>query len=43
MPVMDGVAAAKPLSERAKVLMLSYSEEEPLVTRPTAWPSAQTG
>ena len=32
MPVMDGVAAAKPLSERSKVLMLSYSEEEPLVT-----------
>ena len=32
MPVMDGVAAAKPLSERAKVLMLSYSEDEPLVT-----------
>jgi DNA-binding NarL/FixJ family response regulator len=32
MPVMDGVAAAKPLSEHSKVLMLSYSEEEPLVT-----------
>ena len=32
MPVMDGVAAAEPLSERAKVLMLSYSEDEPLVT-----------
>ena len=32
MPVMDGVAAAKPLSEHAKVLMLSYSEDEPLVT-----------
>ena len=32
MPVMDGVAAAKPLSESAKVLMLSYSEDEPLVT-----------
>jgi DNA-binding NarL/FixJ family response regulator len=32
MPVMDGVAAAGPLSERAKVLMLSYSEEEHLVT-----------
>src|ERR687897_364165 len=31
MPVMDGVAAAKPLSEHAKVLMLSYSEDEPLV------------
>ena len=28
MPVMDGVAAAKPLSESAKVLMLSYSEDE---------------
>jgi len=33
MPVMDGVAAAGPLSERAKVLMLSYSEEEHLVTQ----------
>ena len=32
MPVMDGVAAAGPLSERSKVLMLSYSEDEPLVT-----------
>jgi DNA-binding NarL/FixJ family response regulator len=32
MPVMDGVAAAGPLSEKAKVLMLSYSEDEPLVT-----------
>src|SRR5690349_6638389 len=32
MPVMDGVAAAKPLSEHSKVLMLSYSEDEPLVT-----------
>ena len=32
MPVMDGVAAAEPLSERAKVLMLSYSEDEQLVT-----------
>ena len=32
MPVMDGVAAAGPLSERAKVLMLSYSEDEQLVT-----------
>jgi len=31
MPVMDGVAAAGPISERAKVLMLSYSEEEHLV------------
>ena len=32
MPVMDGVAAAGPLSEKAKVLMLSYSEDEQLVT-----------
>jgi DNA-binding NarL/FixJ family response regulator len=32
MPVMDGVAAAGPLSERSKVLMLAYSEEEHLVT-----------
>ena len=32
MPVMDGVAAAGPLSEKAKVLMLSYSEDEHLVT-----------
>jgi DNA-binding NarL/FixJ family response regulator len=32
MPVMDGVAAAGPLSERAKVLMLSYSDEQHLVT-----------
>ena len=32
MPVMDGVAAAGPLSERAKVLMLSYNEDEHLVT-----------
>ena len=32
MPVMDGVAAAGPLSERSKVLMLSYSEDEHLVT-----------
>ena len=31
MPVMDGVAAAGPLAERAKVLV-SYSEDEPLVT-----------
>ena len=28
MPVMDGVAAAGPLSQRSKVLMLSYSEDE---------------
>jgi DNA-binding NarL/FixJ family response regulator len=32
MPVMDGVAAAGPLSERARVLMLSYAEDEHLVT-----------
>ena len=29
---LDGVAAAGPLSEKAKVLMLSYSEDEQLVT-----------
>ena len=29
---MDGVAAAGPLAERARVLMLSYSEDEHLVT-----------
>lgn len=28
MPVMDGVAAAGPLSERAHVMMLTYTEEE---------------
>ena len=32
MPVMNGVEAAGPLSQRAKVLMLSYSEDEELVT-----------
>ena len=32
MPVMDGVEAAGPLSERARVLMLSYSEDEHMVT-----------
>ena len=32
MPVMDGVAAAGPLAERARVLMLSYSEDEQMVT-----------
>ena len=32
MPVMDGVEAAGPLSERSRVLMLSYSEDEQLVT-----------
>ena len=44
MPVMDGVAAAKPLSESAKVLMLSYSEDEPLVTGaiPTARPATSS-
>src|SRR3984885_14062954 len=28
MPVMDGIAAAGPLSERAKVMMLTYTDEE---------------
>ncbi len=32
MPVMNGVEAAGPLSKRAKVLMLSYSEDQELVT-----------
>ena len=32
MPVMDGVAAAGPLAERSRVLMLSYSEDEQMVT-----------
>ena len=32
MPVMDGVASAGPLAQRSKVLMLSYSEDEHLVT-----------
>jgi len=32
MPVMDGVAAAGPLSEKSNVLMLSYSDEQHLVT-----------
>ena len=32
MPVMDGVAAAGTLAQRSKVLMLSYSEDEHLVT-----------
>jgi DNA-binding NarL/FixJ family response regulator len=31
MPVMDGVEAAGPLSRRARVMMLTYSEEEELV------------
>ena len=32
MPVMDGLTAAAPLSELAKVLMLTYSEEPEIVT-----------
>jgi DNA-binding NarL/FixJ family response regulator len=32
MPVMDGVAAAGPLSKGSRVLMLSYSEDQELVT-----------
>src|SRR4051812_29415820 len=32
MPVMDGVAAAGPLAQISKVLMMSISEEEHLVT-----------
>jgi DNA-binding NarL/FixJ family response regulator len=32
MPVMDGVAAAGPLAEKCRVLMLSYSEDEEMVT-----------
>src|SRR5918998_2181939 len=32
MPVMDGVEAAGPLAQRARVLMLSYSEDEHMVT-----------
>jgi DNA-binding NarL/FixJ family response regulator len=32
MPVMDGIAAAGPLSERARVMMLTYSDEEEQVT-----------
>ncbi len=32
MPIMDGVAAAGPLAERSRVLMMSYSEDEHLVT-----------
>ncbi len=32
MPVMSGVEAAGPLSKHARVLMLSYSEDEELVT-----------
>jgi DNA-binding NarL/FixJ family response regulator len=28
MPVMDGIAAAGPLSERARVMMLTYTDEE---------------
>ncbi len=32
MPIMDGVAAAGPLAQRSRVLMMSYSEDEHLVT-----------
>jgi DNA-binding NarL/FixJ family response regulator len=32
MPVMDGIAAAGPLSEMSKVMMLTYSDEEEAVT-----------
>jgi DNA-binding NarL/FixJ family response regulator len=32
MPVMDGIAAAGPLSKIAKVMMLTYSEEEERVS-----------
>jgi DNA-binding NarL/FixJ family response regulator len=32
MPVMDGIAAAGPLSEKARVMMLTYSDEEEQVT-----------
>ncbi|MBV9466082.1 MAG: response regulator, partial [Solirubrobacterales bacterium] len=28
MPVMDGIAAAGPLSEKARVMMLTYTDEE---------------
>jgi DNA-binding NarL/FixJ family response regulator len=31
MPVMDGVEAAGPLSQRARVMMLTYTDEEPQV------------
>lgn len=31
MPVMDGVEAAKRLSDRFKIMMLTYSEDEPMV------------
>jgi DNA-binding NarL/FixJ family response regulator len=31
MPVMDGVEAASRLSERFKVMMLTYSDDEPMV------------
>jgi DNA-binding NarL/FixJ family response regulator len=32
MPVMDGIAAAGPLSEKARVMMLTYSDEAEQVT-----------
>src|SRR3954454_12374789 len=32
MPVMDGVAAAGPLSQKAKEVMLSYSQDEQVGT-----------
>lgn len=32
MPVMDGIAAAGPLSEKARVMMLTYSDDEERVT-----------
>jgi DNA-binding NarL/FixJ family response regulator len=32
MPVMDGIAAAGPLAEKARVMMLTYSDEEEQVT-----------
>jgi DNA-binding NarL/FixJ family response regulator len=32
MPVMDGIAAAGPLSEKARVMMLTYSDDEDRVT-----------
>ena len=32
MPIMDGIAAAGPLSDKARVMMLTYSDEEQPVT-----------
>lgn len=32
MPIMDGIEAARVLSRGAKVLMLTYGEDEPMVT-----------